>query len=82
MTRLDDLPDVLTPKQVAEYLQISHDAVRALLRSGRLRGVNAGAKQSKYWRITKEAIREFTSTTEPAQGMKKPNKSSVVKTYF
>ncbi len=80
--RLDELPEVLTPKQVAEYLQISHDAVRALLRSGRLRGVNAGAKQSKYWRITKDAIREFTSTPEPAKGSRQPKESSVVKTYF
>lgn len=82
MSQFDQLPDILTPAQVAEYLHISHDAVRSLLRAGKLRGVNAGARKSNYWRIPKDNLLEFLQTPAPVSGAKRPKKSSVVKTYF
>ena len=36
------LPDVLTPKQVAEYLQLGRDKTYQMLRSGELPGVRVG----------------------------------------
>ena len=36
------LPDVLTPKQVADYLQLGRDKTYQMLRSGELPGVRVG----------------------------------------
>ena len=61
--------EVLTIKQVAEYLQVSPDTVYRLATSGELQGRKIG----RIWRFPKEAIQEYLSEGEgrdaEAEGM-------------
>lgn len=47
-----NLADVVTPKQLANYLQISEMTVKRALKSGRLVGFKVG----RDWRIEKTAV--------------------------
>jgi len=47
---LENLPDIVTPKQLAEFLQISETTVKRALKSGELQGFKAG----RDWRIERE----------------------------
>jgi len=49
---LDNLPDIITPKQLAEFLQISEMTVKRALKSGELNGF----KVRRDWRIEKESV--------------------------
>jgi excisionase family DNA binding protein len=49
--------DLLTPEQVAEYLQVHVETVRRWLRSGELRGVNLGGRAR--WRVRREDLQRF-----------------------
>jgi len=49
---LDNLPDIVTVKQLAEFLQISEQTVIRALKSNDLRGFKVG----REWRIEKESI--------------------------
>ena len=49
------LPDVLTPKQVAEYLQLGRDKTYQMLRSGELPGVRVG----RTYRIPRRLLEEW-----------------------
>jgi excisionase family DNA binding protein len=51
----DTLPDILTPKQLANYLQVSDITIKRALKSGKLRGFHIG----RDWRIEKEAVPEW-----------------------
>lgn len=51
----DNLPDILTPEQVAEYLQISLDKVIYSLESGEL----PGTKIADEWRVPKHKLQEI-----------------------
>ena len=59
--------DVLTPAQVATYLQIGEDVVLREAESGRLPGRKLGAE----WRFLRQAVAEWLSTPAP-----EPPKSS------
>ncbi len=50
-----DLPMVLTPSQVSDYLQISKNKLYELLHSGELKSVCIG----RLYRIPKEALFEY-----------------------
>lgn len=52
---MTELPDMLTLRQVMEYLQLSEATVRRMLKDGRLRGTKLGA----VWRIPREALDEL-----------------------
>lgn len=49
------MPLVLTPEQTAEHLQMSRNAVYALLRQGKLPGKKIGG----IWRVPIVALEEF-----------------------
>lgn len=53
--RFEDLPDVLTPKELISYLPIGRDAVYSALQSQTIRNVRIGQR----FVIPKEALREF-----------------------
>ena len=58
--------DVLTPQEVAEYLQLTPDTVYRYIREGRL----VASKLGRQYRILKENVRLFllaTSTAGDAQ---------------
>jgi excisionase family DNA binding protein len=51
----ENLPELLTPKDLMEYLPIGRDGVYAALRSQAIRNVRVGQK----FIVTKAALREF-----------------------
>lgn len=75
------MPLVLTPEQTAEHLQMSRNAVYALLRQGKLPGKKIGG----IWRVPIVALEEFLRqpdvpvTQPPAKLPKAPRKTRVLK---
>jgi len=61
LPRLEDLPEILTPMQIAEYLQLSRNTVYALLRTGQIRAVggNGPNRFCRSWRVSKQALRDY-----------------------
>lgn len=55
------MPLVLTPEQTAEHLQMSRNAVYALLRQGKLPGKKIGG----IWRVPIVALEEFLRQPDP-----------------
>jgi excisionase family DNA binding protein len=53
--RYDELPDVLTPKEVQAFLRLGRNATYAALQDGRIRSARLGQK----FLIPKAALREF-----------------------
>jgi excisionase family DNA binding protein len=53
--RYDDLPEVLTPKEVQAFLRLGRNAVYGALQDGTIRSVRHGQK----FLIPKTALREF-----------------------
>jgi excisionase family DNA binding protein len=49
---IDNLPDILTVKQLAEFLQVSELTVKRAIKSGELEAFKAG----RDWRIEKESV--------------------------
>lgn len=49
---LDNLPEVLTTKQLAEFLQVSDQTVKRAIKAGKLKAFKIG----KDWRIEKEEV--------------------------
>jgi len=49
---LDKLPDVLTIKQLADFLQVSKNTVQRAITDGKLTAFKIG----REWRIEKEAV--------------------------
>ena len=49
---LEDLPDILTVKEIAGYLKVSEQSVKRAIRDGRLEAFKLG----RDWRIRKESI--------------------------
>ena len=49
---LDNLPSILTPRQLSEALQISDQTIKKAIRAGRLDAFKVG----RDWRIEKEAV--------------------------
>ena len=52
---IDNLGDILTTKQLAEFLQVSDQTVKRAIKAGKLKAFKIG----KDWRIEKEAVKEF-----------------------
>lgn len=48
---LDNMPDVVTVKQLADFLQTSEQTIARALKSGELKGFKVG----REWRIEKES---------------------------
>jgi excisionase family DNA binding protein len=55
ITRYDELPDVLTPKEVQAFLRLGRNAIYAALQDGRIRSVRHGQK----FLVPKITVREF-----------------------
>jgi excisionase family DNA binding protein len=55
---------MLTPEQVADALQVTRDAVRRWLRSGRLKGIFIG----RIWRIHPDDLEAFIDANRPKPG--------------
>ena len=53
--RFEELPEVLTPQHLIEYLPIGRDAVYAALKSQAIPNVRLGQK----FMVTKAALRKF-----------------------
>ena len=51
---LDEYEDILTAEEACEALRVGHNALYALLNSGKLKGYRNG----RVWRIPKVAVRE------------------------
>jgi excisionase family DNA binding protein len=56
--------DVLTPQEVADYLQITPDTVYRYIREGKL----VASKLGRYYRIPKENVELFLLLTSTAGG--------------
>lgn len=54
MMYLDDL-EILTVEEACEALKIGRNAIYRLLNTGKLKGYRNG----RYWRIPREALRQF-----------------------
>jgi excisionase family DNA binding protein len=52
---LNKLPDVVTVKQLAEYLQVSETTIKRAIKSKKLRAFKVG----RDWRIEKNAVIEW-----------------------
>lgn len=59
----DDLPELLTPEQVAEYLQISLTSLMRLLRRKELPGIKVGS----LWRIRKERLLAYIDSQDSTE---------------
>lgn len=53
--RFEQLPDILTPKDLMDFLPIGRNAVYEILRAKKIRSVRIGQK----FMIPKAALREF-----------------------
>lgn len=55
----------LTIKEAAQYLKVSPDSVRELINSGKLRAFDTAPNSTetgrRYWRITVDALEDFTA---------------------
>ncbi len=49
---LDNLPDIITVKQLAEFLQVSDITIKRAIKSGELKAFKVG----RDWRIEKENV--------------------------
>lgn len=52
MIELKGLPEIVTPKELADYLKVSEQTVKKALKNGDL----FGYKVLKIWRIEKKAV--------------------------
>lgn len=82
----EELPEILTLQEVAEYLRVSISTARCLLRTGKLKGINAGVATSKLWRVQKASLKEFIEQTNAPEPIpdRKPAlaKRGVEKVFF
>jgi excisionase family DNA binding protein len=61
--------DILTPQEVAEYLQLTPDTVYRYIREGKL----AAAKFGRHYRIPKENVELFLLVSSTAGGARMRN---------
>ena len=54
---LNELPEILTTKEVAEYLRFSTSHVNVLAKSGKIQAFGGG--QGGYWRFKKSDLIKF-----------------------
>lgn len=58
-----ELPEIVTPKQLADYLQVSEMTVKRALKSGELKGFKVG----RDWRIEKTQILKWLKVNEDGE---------------
>ena len=64
------LADILTVREVADYLRVPEKTVYQLVRSGKLPAFKAG----RHWRVTSEAVGTFiASATSMARNGRSPS---------
>jgi len=51
----ENLPDILTVKELSGYLKIHETTIKKAIKSGQLQGFKA----SRDWRITKESVTQW-----------------------
>jgi len=54
----ENLPDVVTVKELAGYLKVSDQKIKRALRAGSLKGF----KVARDWRISKDAVMQWIET--------------------
>lgn len=54
-TRYEDLPDILTAQECADYLGLEVHTVRVYIREGRIRAAKCG----KHYRVRRDWVRDF-----------------------
>lgn len=54
-TRFEDLPDVITAQECADYLGLEVHTVRAYIREGRIRAAKCG----KHYRVRRNWINDY-----------------------
>lgn len=52
---LDNMPDILTVKQLAEFLQVTELTIRRAINAGELKAFKVG----REWRIERERVLEW-----------------------
>jgi len=52
---LENLPDIITVKQLAEFLQVTELTIRRAINSGTLKAFKVG----REWRIERKAVTEW-----------------------
>lgn len=57
---IDSLPEICTPKQLAEFLQVSDQTIKRAIKAGKLKAF----KINKDWRIEKEAVKQWLMEEE------------------
>lgn len=60
--RTDERP--LTVAEAADYLQLSEETIRRMLREGRLRGVQPAGRRGG-WRVSRAELERFLATGTP-----------------
>lgn len=55
---IDNLPEIITPQQLADFLQVSDQTIKRSLKSGGLIGFKVG----RDWRIEKEEVIKWLKT--------------------
>jgi excisionase family DNA binding protein len=68
--RYDQLPDVLTPREVQSFLRLGRNATYELLKDGTIRSVRLGQK----YLIPREAVRELLGGNGESAGTGTPVK--------
>lgn len=57
---IDNLPDILTPKELADFLKVSDQTIKRAIKAGTLKALKAG----RDWRIEKEAVIQWLKGKE------------------
>lgn len=57
---LDNLPDILTTRELADFLKVSDQTITRAIKSGALKAFKLG----KDWRIEKEAVIQWAKGKE------------------
>lgn len=66
---IDKLPEIVTVKQLAEFLQVTELTIRRALTDKRLKGFKIG----RDWRIVKEEVVKWISDDKEEQRMERDN---------
>jgi excisionase family DNA binding protein len=72
VSRFDDLPDVLTPREVQSFLRLGRNATYAALQDGTIRCVRVGQK----FLVPKTALRDFLDGNVETAGTGTPMKGN------
>lgn len=57
---LDNLPDITTPQELADFLKVNEQTIKRALKSGKLKGF----KVARDWRIERKDVLEWIDRKE------------------